>query len=69
MRRAGALLFVGGWVGFLYGLAHLVRAWLYQHEGELGLTTDFTLRGATVCAATLAVLFFGRLLSWSADTG
>ena len=50
-----------GWVGFLFGLALLCRAYLCRRDGELGVSLDITLRGAQVCAAAAVVALPGWL--------
>lgn len=54
MRSALAFAGLFLWGVFLFGLALLVRAWIWQREGELGLALDDTLLGARVLGAALA---------------
>ena len=62
MRRASALFLAGGWIGYLFGLAQLLCAWRYRHEGELGLSVDFTARGAVACGTMFLILLGGAIL-------
>ena len=61
MWIAGSLFLAGGWVGFLWGLAHVAQAWFCLREGELGLETDLLLRSTWISSLALAVMVVGAV--------